>query len=69
MRDDVEEDRALGIAAFGIDREGDADTAEQEFRFLVLAAEEIGREIVESASDRRIGRAACPGIMHSVEPG
>jgi len=57
-RDQVERDQALGAGAVlvlgAVDREGDADAAEDEFRFLALRLHHVGR---------LLGQPACVGLV------
>ena len=68
-RDDVEGDEPLGTAALGVDREGDADAAEQQLRLAAL----LGRRSagVRRASPGAPGSAGAPtaGRVHLVELG
>src|SRR5258708_29411417 len=66
-RDDVEGDEALGIAARGIDGEGDADAAEEQLRLAPLEGDELGRCLVEPAADQPILSAQIARLARLVE--
>ena len=66
-RNDVEGDQPLGIAAFGIDGEGDADAAEQKLGLAALERERVGRGLLDPAPDQVILTAAVPARPHLVE--
>ena len=60
-RDDVEGDKALGRLVVAIDREGDADAAEEQLGLASAGVEEIGRAGLEPLLQGRIGRADALG--------
>ena len=55
-RDDVERDQPFLGVGFAIDREGDADAAEQQLGFLAAVFEDIRGNIAEPAGQFGIGR-------------
>ena len=52
-RDDVEGDQALGRLVVAVDREGDADAAEEQLRLAAAGVEHLGRRLVEPALEIR----------------
>ena len=67
-RDDVERDQPLLGVGLAIDREGDADAAEQQLGFLAAVFEHIGPDVAEPARQFGIGRAnLAVGPLHLVE--
>ena len=69
-RDDVEGDQPLLRVGLAIDREGDADAAEQKLGLAPAVIEHVGRNVIEPARELAIGRphaAVCSG--HLVEGG
>ena len=56
-RDDVEGDQPLLRVGFAIDREGDADAAEQQLGLAPAIVEHVGRHLAEPARQLAIGRA------------
>ena len=55
-RDDVERDQPLLGVGLAIDREGDADAAEQQLGFLAAIVQHVGADIAEPAGQFGIGR-------------
>ena len=49
-RNEVERNQAFGIAAFGIDGEGDADAAEQHFGLASLERKLVGGTVLSQSS-------------------
>jgi len=69
-RNDVERDQPFLRVGFAVDREGDADAAEQELGLAPAVVENIGRHLVEPARELGIGRAhAVVGTFHLIEGG
>ena len=69
-RDDVERDQALLRVGFAIDREGDADAAEDQFGLAPPVVENVGRHFVEPARQLAIGRAHAAVLsLHFIEGG
>ena len=65
---DVERDEALGIAAFGVDREGDADAAEQPLGLFSLGVKRFRRGLRQPRRNCGIGRAELAiGAVHLIE--
>ena len=66
-RDDVERDEPLGIAALGIDREGDADAAEQQLGLAPFELDRFARRLIEPARRRawylRARNRMPPGLI------
>ena len=55
---------------FAIDREGDADAAEQQLGFAPAIVEHVGGHLLEPARQLAIGRAhAAVGSLHLIEGG
>ena len=63
-RDDVERDQPLLRVGLAIDREGDADAAEQQLGLAAAEVEHVGRDLAEPARQLGIGRphraVRCP---------
>ncbi len=55
-RDDVERDQPLLGVGLAIDREGDADAAEQQLGFLAAVVENVGPDVAEPVGQFGIGR-------------
>ena len=68
-RHDIEWDESLRIAALGIDREGDADAAEQQLRLFLLQLQQFARRLGEPAPHDLIGLTAMLGVAGLVEGG
>ena len=68
-RDDVEGDQPFGVAAFAVDREGDADAAEQQLGLMPLAVQLLARGGAEPTVDFGIGGADALLCPHFVESG
>jgi hypothetical protein len=69
-RQHVEGDESLLRVRFAIDREGDADAAEQDLGFAPSIIEHVGRDLGEPARQLAIGRPQRPvGALHLIERG
>ena len=67
-RDHVEGDQPLLGFGVAIDREGDADPAEQQFRLLAAIFEGVRRRLLQPAGELLIGRAeVAAGAIHFIE--
>ncbi len=67
-RNDVEGDQAFGRGRFAVNREGDADAAEDEFGFLAAIIENVFRDRVEPMRELLVGRAhGAVGRTHLVK--
>ena len=67
-RDHVEGDQPLLGFGVAIDREGDADPAEQQFRLLPSIFQGVGRRLLQPAGELLIGRAeVASGAVHFIE--
>ena len=67
-RDEIEGDQPLGRAAFGIDREGDAEPAEQLLRRRLLCHQGLDGEIVEQLGKVGVGRShRAVGLAHLIK--
>ena len=67
-RDHVEGDQPLLGFGVAIDREGDADAAEQQLGFLAAIFERLRRRLLQPAGQFLIGRAKVPaGNVHFIE--
>ena len=67
-RDHVERDQPLGRVGVAIDREGDADPAEQQFRLPAPLLEDIGRHLPKPARKLVVGRTGhAVQAVHFVE--
>ena len=64
----VERDEPLLRVGLAIDREGDADAAEQDFRLAPAIVQHVGRYLGEPAKQLAVGRTQRPvGALHLVE--
>ena len=69
-RDDVERDQPFLCIGLAVDREGDADTAEDQLGFAASVVEHVGRHLGEPARELAIGRAyAAVLALHFIEGG
>ena len=59
-RDDVERNEPFLRVGLAIDREGDADPAEEELGFAAAVVEHVGTHLAEPRGQRGIGRAHLP---------
>ena len=66
-RDKVEGNQAFGVATFGVDREGDADAAEQDLGLSALERQLFGRGGLQPGVDHCVGRPDLVGPAHFVE--
>ena len=67
-RDEIEGDQPLGRAAFGIDREGDAEPAEQLLSRCLLGHQGLDGEIVEQFGKVGISRShRAVGLAHLIK--
>ena len=67
-RDHVERDQPFGRLGVAIDREGDADPPEQQFRFLPPVGQRLRRGVLEPARQFVIGGAnVTAGAVHLVK--
>ncbi len=67
-RQHVEGDEPLLRVRFAIDREGDADAAEQDLGLASAVAEHVGRHLGEPAKQLAVGGSQCPvAALHLVE--
>ena len=66
-RHHVEGDQPLGVAALAVDREGDADAAEQRLGLLLLLREHLGRGGLDPVHQPGIGRTDLVAVEHLVE--
>ena len=62
-RDDVERDEPLGRLVVAVDREGDADAAEEQLGLAAAGVEELRRRGIEPFLQGRVGRADSLGRM------
>ena len=62
-RDDVERDQPLGRLVVAVDREGDADAAEEQLGLAAAGVEELRRRGIEPFLQGRVGRADSLGRM------
>ena len=69
-RDDIERDQPLLRVGLAVDREGDADAAEDQLGLAAAVVEHVGRHIVEPARELAIGRAHAAVLsLHLIEGG
>ena len=72
-RDDVERDEPLGRFVVPVDREGDAELAEEQLRLAAPGIEHVGGRLVEPAFELRISGAGrvlpVRGARHLIERG
>ena len=66
-REHVEGDQPVGIATLAIDREGDADAAEQRLRLGLLHLPEFGRHVLRPVAEFRVMRPDAVIVEHLVE--
>ena len=66
-RHHVEGDQPLGVAALAVDREGDADPAEQRLGLLLLLGEDLGRRGLHPVEQPLVGRTHPVAVEHLVE--
>ena len=66
-RHHVEGDQPLGVAALAVDREGDADAAEQRLGLLLLLGQHLGRGGLHPVEQPGIGRPDLLAVEHLVE--
>ena len=66
-RHHVEGNEPLGVAALAIDREGDADAAEQRLGLLLLLRKHLGRGVPDPIEQSGIGGAHRLAVEHLVE--
>ena len=66
--DDVERDQPLGRIRLAIDREGDADAAEQQFRLAAAVVQHVGPDVAQPFGQFGIGSPNLPvGPLHLIE--
>ena len=66
--DDVEGDQPLLGLGVAIDREGDADPAEQQLGFLAAIFQRVRRRLLQPAGELLVGGAeVIPGTIHLIE--
>ena len=67
-RDHIEGDQPFLGFGIAIDREGDADPAEQQLRFLAAIFQGVGRRLLQPAGELLVGRAeVAAGAVHLIE--
>ncbi len=68
LRDHVERDQPLLGLGVAIDREGDADPAEQQLGFLTAILQRVRRRLLQPAGEFLIGRAQVAAVaIHFIE--
>lgn len=68
-RQQVERDQPLRVAALAIDREGDADAAEDRLRFLQSRVEALDADFLDPAAHLGIARPHRAGLIGHLEKG
>ena len=66
-RHHVEGDQPLGVAALAVDREGDADAAEQRLGLVLLLGEGLGRGRLDPVEQALVGGPHPVAVEHLVE--